>query len=131
MHAEAVSPPPVIAPTVSNPVIALNVQIQPGLMTEGDPENLVASLRGAADGTQLQFVEEDRGDDGGPYINLHFSASSPAAGWLRLRGAYDDSALGWQLASSTIVTCEGAHGWDDYLLLHHCDLDEKTDEIDG
>ncbi len=109
---------------------ALNIQIQPERMTKGDPEELVARLRDTADGVQLQFVAEDRGEDNGPYINLSFSASNHVAGWLPLRDAYNDSDVGRQLALSTIATCEGGHGWDDYLLLHHFDPDEKTDDVD-
>ena len=29
--------------------------------------------------------------------------------------------IGPRLARAAIATCEGKHGWDDYLLLHHYD----------
>ncbi|MFN0058036.1 MAG: hypothetical protein ACKVX7_06230 [Planctomycetota bacterium] len=109
---------------------ALNIQIQPERMKGGDPEELVARLRDATDGVQLQFVAENRGDENGLYINLNFCTTNFVAGWRRLRGAYDDSDVGRQLESSTIATCEGSDGWNDYLLLHHFNPDEKTDDVD-
>ena len=28
-----------------------------------------------------------------------------------------------------MAVCEGQHGWDDYLLLHHYDAELKRDEV--
>jgi hypothetical protein len=108
---------------------ALRVQIHPGRITGGDPKDMITRLRDTADGVHLRFVGEDRGEGNGLYINLKFSAPDHASGWLCLRDAYDKSAGGRQLALSTIAICEGEHGWDDYLLLHHFDPDEVTEDV--
>ena len=33
------------------------------------------------------------------------------------------------LAAAAIIVCEGEHGWDDYLLLHHFDPAEPLDTM--
>jgi hypothetical protein len=33
------------------------------------------------------------------------------------------------LAAAAIVCCQGAQGWDDYLLLHHFDPTEPLDRL--
>ena len=107
----------------------LNVQIQPTRANNRTADELIAYLRAAADGVALQLQGVEHGDEEGPYINLSFAAADRAAGWSRLRGRFDDSEIGQAVASATIVVCEGERGWDDYLLLHHFDPDEKLDQI--
>jgi len=109
----------------------LSVQIQPARIGDGtaNTDDLIRILRAAADGVVLEFRGEDVGDDAGPYINLSFVGTDHVAAWSRLRALYDASQIGRQLALSTIVVCEGEHGWDDYLLLHHFDPAEKLDEL--
>ena len=105
----------------------LNVQIHPTRISHGSPDELIESLKAAADGAVLAFCGQNAGQDAGPYINLSFIAADPVAGWSRMRVLYDASEIGRRLALSTIVVCEGEQGWDDYLLLHHFDPAEKLD----
>lgn len=100
-------------------------------MPVGDAEDLVSRLRAAADGTVLELVTENQGEEDGGYINVTFAAPDHVAGWMQLRALYDDSKAGRQLAVSTIVVCEGERSWDDYLLLHHFDPGEKLDDVYG
>jgi hypothetical protein len=108
---------------------ALCIQIQPCRLTAGTADELVARLRSAAGEELLRYVGDDRGDDDGSYINIHFTAPDHAVAWSRLQELYDESDLGQQLTDSTIVTCEGESGWDDYLLLHHFDLEVEVDPL--
>lgn len=107
----------------------LNVQIQPTRANSVDAEELIAHLCAAADGLVLEYRGENRGQDQVPYINLGFAAADHVAGWSRLRERLDNSEIGRAVAISTIVTCEGERGWDDYLLLHHFDPAEKLDHL--
>jgi len=106
-----------------------NVQIQPTRAHSVDPEDLIAHLRAAADDVVLEYLGQNRGEDRVPYINLGFAAADHVAGWSRLRERFDDSPLGQAAAISTMVLCEGEHGWDDYLLLRHFDPAVKLDNV--
>lgn len=107
----------------------LNVQIQPTRVNNHKADELIAHVRAAADGLVLEFQGEEHGNDQGPYINLSFAAADHAASWSRLRQRFDNSEIGRAVAVSTIVTCEGERGWDDYLLLHHFDPSEELDDV--
>lgn len=61
---------------------------------------------------------------------MSFIAADPIAAWSRIRRLYDASEIGRRLALSTIVVCEGKHGWDDYLLLQHFDPAENLDSLE-
>ena len=62
------------------------------------------------------------GFDDHPYVNLTFETNHPNPLWQLLhQQLYHASAFGQLLQSASIATCEGRHGWDDYLLLHHFD----------
>ncbi len=80
----------------------LSVAFQPNRTAGLDAEDLVAKLRAVADGSVLQLIAEDRGNDGGPYVNLTYSSADHVAAWTHLLALYDDSESGGQLAASTI-----------------------------
>jgi hypothetical protein len=107
----------------------LSIQLHPNRIESGDTERLVETLQRAASGASLRAIAQDRGDDDGPYINLSFAAPDHVAAWSQLRAVYEDADVGTQLASASIVVCEGADGWNDYLLLHHFDPAEKLDDV--
>ena len=107
----------------------LVVQIQSNRIGAGDRDRLVEALRSAADDAVLRFAGVNNGEDDGPYINVRFEAPDHIAAWAALRTMYMESDVGRELASSTIATCEGEHGWDDYLLLHHFDPRVQLDEL--
>jgi hypothetical protein len=73
-------------------------------------------------------VEED--PDHAAYINLYFEAPSPVEAWPIIRSTfYEDAFIGGLLQKSSIVTCQGLKGWDDYLLLHHFDPEVSRDQL--
>ncbi|MDB5296664.1 MAG: hypothetical protein JWO31_2647 [Phycisphaerales bacterium] len=92
------------------------VQFQPGRVTPADEERVLNAFRRA-----VPAAEETAGDDGGRYVNLAFKTPSAAAGWTAVSAVLDLPAAGVAARASCIVTCQGEHGWDDYLLLHHYD----------
>jgi hypothetical protein len=79
------------------------------------------------------LVEEshfENGHDAVDYFNFTFHTRDIRALWTVLvRELYDNPALGEHLTRSSIATCEGAHGWDDYLLLRHFDPEVGCDEL--
>ena len=73
-----------------------------------------------ANGLFTRYSEEEGSDQAEHYVNLYFDAPSPADAWPVIRSIlYEDSRLGPFLEKSSIATCQGQNGWDDYLLLHH------------
>ena len=90
---------------------------------------MVRIAEGLAHVRQFSF---DRGKDRGPYINYCFKSRSPARVWKALKSqAFGRSRLGALLRSSSVVTCEGSRGWDNYLLLHHFDSKVPLDQLRG
>ena len=106
----------------------LAVQVDVDKLT-GNADALVARLRAAAESAGFEFINEVRGNDNGPYVNMNFAAVDYIAGWSQLRRLFDDPDVGRQLAAATIIVCEGRESWNDYLLLHHFDPGEKVDDV--
>jgi hypothetical protein len=77
--------------------------------------------------TALPDAEIVLGDDHGRYENITFFAESPEAALSRVRAVFDSPSVGRAARASCIVACQGEHGWDDYLLLHHYDPAERLD----
>jgi hypothetical protein len=74
----------------------------------------------------------DRGKDRGPYINYCFKSRSPSRVWKVLKSrAFGTSRLAALLRRSSVVTCEGSRGWDNYLLLYHFDSKVPLDQFRG
>ncbi len=61
------------------------------------------------------------GNDDGHYFNITFDVASASDVLQFLHPIFHSPTLGRLARSSCIVTCQGKHGWDDYLLLHHFD----------
>lgn len=73
-------------------------------------------------------VDEGRGAH--PYININCTTDNPGSLWAQVkRRVYEESDPGSALARASVVVCEGDAGWDDYLLLHHHDENEKLDSL--
>lgn len=63
-----------------------------------------------------------------PWVNYFFTARYAGPVWAHLRRrALHHRRLGSALRESTIVTCEGSRGWDNYRLLHHFDPAQAVD----
>jgi len=110
----------------------LNLQFQP----ERAPKVEAARVReivGALskDRRVVAGYETSSGDDDGPYINFTFLAKNLPKLWARVKSeVLANSEIGAGLTEASIVVCEGDHGWDDYLLLHHFDRRLKLDDPD-
>jgi hypothetical protein len=73
----------------------------------------------------------DEGFDSGPYVNLYFDTPSLPEAWpIVWSQFYGNARIGAFLRASSIATCEGKNGWDDYLLLYHFDPAESADDIE-
>lgn len=100
---------------------ALNIQLQTDRLSVIDAAPAVARLRALADGSHVS-----EGEDDGRYINVSFEVDDIAVLWAAVQKQLQaDTAL----AAATIVVCQGQHGWDDYLLLHHFDPSEPLETI--
>jgi hypothetical protein len=72
----------------------------------------------------------EHGKDRGPYLNFSFTARSIGPIWPAIeKSALAHPKLGPSLRRSTIITCQGSKGWDNYLLLHHFDKTKQLDEF--
>jgi len=111
----------------------LCVQLQPNRAKALSPRSVTHLMVRLAEG--LTYVREfsfSRGKDRGPYINYCFKSRSPTRVWKALKGrAFGGSRLGVLLRRSSIVTCEGSRGWDNYLLLHHFNSKVPVDQLRG
>jgi hypothetical protein len=111
----------------------LIVQFQPKRASSINVEAVVALFaRVVGKIRSIRAFAYQKGNDRGPYIN--FQLEVPAArlfeAWSQIRaGALGHRTLGSSLRHSCIATCEGTHGWDNYLLLHHFDPKHKLDRL--
>lgn len=70
------------------------------------------------------------GTDGHYYVNLMFETNCPRELWhLLFEHLYESSEFGDQMKVSSMAMCEGDHGWDDYLLLHHFNPAQPRDRF--
>jgi hypothetical protein len=100
---------------------AINVQLQPDLSSTIDIPAVVARLSSLDASARVSA-----GNDNGRYINIDFTPADSVALWREIRNHLHSEPA---LARATIVVCEGRHGWDDYLLLHHYDRTLTLDEL--
>ncbi len=98
------------------------VQIQPDLSKDLDLDFACATLR-----EWFPQGEFEHGNDNGPYCNVRVKAVSIGETWNQINDAIN---LVPGLRDAAIAVCQGKHGWDDYLLLHHYDRSEKTESIE-
>ena len=70
------------------------------------------------------------GTDRGPYVNYFFETRSPGKIWRAVSNSIlKHHRIAARLKRSTIITCEGTRGWDNYLLLHHFDPKVELDHL--
>jgi hypothetical protein len=109
----------------------LCIQFQPR-RAPGLPARSVASfLAGfAATASSVRGFSFRTGNDRGPYVNYLIETRSPAKTWQAIStSVFKHRRIGARLRRSTIVTCEGTRGWDNYLLLHHFDPEASLDHM--
>ena len=88
------------------------------LHTNQISEDLTKNIEKCADTeTQLVHFEKKIG-----YVNITFQTDDP-----KKLNKWALEQLG-DLKKIAIIVCEGDFGWDDYLLLHHFDPEEKLDD---
>lgn len=110
----------------------LHVQLQPDLIPGVDIAILRDVLAGLASSPLVENFESLEGKDQGRYINFNYQSPDHAALWHALSGILHGSSKSASLLrAATIVACEGSHGWDDYLLLHHFNPTEPLDSASG
>jgi len=107
------------------------IQIHPHRSPQLDLAGLRSECeRLATDKALLRRFSWREGFDDHAYVNLMFDTDHPKLLWTLLNERlYQASALGTLMQASSIATCEGRRGWDDYLLLSHYDAGQKCDEL--
>lgn len=106
----------------------LCIQVQPARATSLDLRAVVAVLgsRVMSAGVRELFIERGRSDT---WINFTFRSMSLDRTWDVVQAAFQHRRWGAALRRSTIVTCQGSRGWDDYRLLHHFDPKHTLDRL--
>jgi len=99
----------------------LSIQIQPELSPSINSGGVASFLNN--EGYTPEITE---GNDSGKYININIETNNIKELWIKIKKYLQEHN---EFANSTIVTCEGSQGWDNYLLLHHFDSNEKLNEI--
>ena len=103
--------------------------MQPGIDFEVKASDLKELLRAALFVDQIDI---DSGFKDSRYINVNIYTSDVPSAWNLVQ-----SHLGLRpesrspISHAVIVVCEGEKGWSDYLMLHHFDASEKTENIDS
>jgi len=111
----------------------LSVQFQPRRSPRLSAAKVLALFAKsvASDPSVLRF-EVHKGNDRGPYVNYHFVGQNRTLKriWtLVRRRALQHRSIGPALRRSTMVTCQGSRGWDNYKLLHHFDPEVPLDVL--
>ena len=110
---------------------ALLVQVQPIRSPGLDLDDVLALFASAAELADAE-LEISASEDDDPCVHFAFRTRDLPRLWSVLQGqVFWDRAIGPPLARSAIATCEGNHGWDDYLMLHHYDRSVELDELGG
>jgi len=112
-------------------VKTLSIQIQTDLTSESDVRAALDALKPIANDVSLiRRVQETEATTENNYINVNFETSDAQRLWVVLQSVLHlNTEPKPTIASALIVVCEGSHGWNDYLLLHHYDKSQSVDEF--
>lgn len=104
----------------------LVIQIQPLLDKRFSSDELVSKLQ------ELDLSpRHGKYSDDGEYENITLESTDLKSLWNTVKELfYGECNYSNWLKQVSIVTCHGAHGWDDYLLLHHFDASQTLDILD-
>ena len=109
---------------------ALSVQVQPHRAPGLDIEGVRAIMTRIAGTPLVERSHFDNGHDEVDYFNFTLGTHDLKSLWTTIQNeVYGDPTLGELVARSSIATCEGPHGWDDYLLLHHYNPKQRRDQL--
>ena len=112
------------------PLKALSIQVQPHRAPGLDIESVRTLMTRIAGTPLVERSHFENGHDAVDYFNFTFGTRDLNALWDTLqKQLYGDPTFGELVARSSIATCEGAQGWDDYLLLHHFDPKQRRDHL--
>ena len=112
--------------------IKLCMQVQSHLSPQLDLDRLFQLLESIGIHNEIveRFVTIKSNDDNG-YIDILFETMNVEKLWRQIMECiYNDHAIGYGISQSSIVVCEGMNGWNDYLLLHHFNPEEKLDVME-
>ena len=105
-------------------------QVQPKRVRGIDLDAIAALMARIAMSPDTREFTIQRGRGKDPWVNFVFTTRSMVRTWGRLESeAMRHRRLGPQLRKSSIVTCEGAHGWNNYRMLHHFDRHQVVDHL--
>ena len=108
----------------------LSIQLQPDRVSTLDVGSAAETLEAIG---KLSTVVNDylfeEGEENGRYLNFTYTTTDLHHLWSEIVSRVYSGSMGEEMHKSTIATCEGDRGWDDYLLLHHYDSSEKTDRL--
>ncbi|MBI1394643.1 MAG: hypothetical protein GC151_01595 [Betaproteobacteria bacterium] len=105
----------------------LKIQVYPARSPTLDVDAALALFASAAELADAELsVSVD--DPAGEVLCFDFRAQDLARLWEVLQGqVFWDDTIGPPLANASVATCEGRHGWDGGLLLHHYDRGRRLD----
>lgn len=105
-------------------------QVQPKRSREIDLDAVAALMARIAMSSEIREFTIQRGRGKNPWVNFLFTTASVPRTWSRLKsGVITHGRLGPRLRRSSIVTCQGSRGWDNYRLLHHFDSPQPHDRL--
>jgi hypothetical protein len=105
-------------------------QVQPKRSRGIDLDAVAALMARIAMSSDVHEFTIQRGRGKEPWVNFLFTSTSVARTWSRLEsGAITHGRLGPSLRRSSIVTCQGSRGWDNYRLPHHFDSRQPLDRL--
>jgi len=107
------------------------IQIHPHRCPQLDLASILSACESlAAERAWVRRFSWEKGVDDHAYVNLMFETDFPKLLWKLLHEQlYQGNAFGRLMQTSSIATCEGRRGWDDYLLLHHYDAEQRCDDF--
>lgn len=108
----------------------LVVQIHLDRAPELDVDVLIEICEEFVDATRTATEFRALADETMRYRDLAFQTGDLKTLWSALRPhLYDDPHHGALVSDASIAVCQGDKGWDDYLLLHHFDLEQPLDSF--
>ena len=106
------------------------VQFQPRRADGVEPHKVCGFMLQIALEADVQTFSVERSRARDSYVNFLFSSPATARIWRSIQEiALRHRTFGARIRRSTIVTCQGTRGWDNYRLLHHFDSDHKLDRL--
>ena len=104
----------------------LTIHIRPDLQPELDVAAVISDCRAAGRYPEVEYPDEQEAER---YINLNFFSESLTKLWADISSSVLAGPHGPKLKTACVIACEGGHGWDDLITLHHYDPKEQTGSL--